>query len=66
MIVIHIDLKITSEIMNEDAMNKLRMQLRRNVMSFIFDAVNEVANREDMRFNHRNITIAGDIVTIDG
>ena len=58
---IHLDLQVTSNVINEDAMEKIRMEIRRRMLTFIFEAVDAVAAREDMRFNHKDVDVAGHI-----
>ena len=58
---IHLNLQITSSVINEDAMEKIRMEIRRRMMTLVFDAVTAVAAREDMRFSHTDIEVTGDI-----
>ena len=58
---IHLSLQITSSVINDDAMEKIRMEIRRRMMTFVFEAVDEVAVREGMRFSHKDIDVTGDI-----
>ena len=58
---IHLDLQVTSKIINEDAMEMIRLELRRRMLAVVFEAVEEVATREGMRFSHKDVGVTGDI-----
>ena len=58
---IHLDLQVTSKIINEDAMEMIRMEIRRRMMTLVFEAVDAVATREGMRFSHKDVGVTGDI-----
>ena len=58
---IHLDLQVTSKTINEDAMEMIRMEIRRRMMTLVFEAVDTVATREGMRFSHKDVGVTGDI-----
>ena len=56
-----IELEIESRTMNSDSMELLRLELRRQMLAYIFKAVDDVAERHDFRFSHKDVHVAGDI-----
>ncbi len=62
---IHLDLKINSTVINEAAMEDIRMRLRGEMLAVIFKAVDAVANERGYSFNHRDVEVSGNIVLVD-
>lgn len=58
---IKIELEITTRTINNEAMELLRLELRRRALQFVFESVDAVSAANDMRFSHRDIHVAGDI-----
>ena len=63
---IHIELDVNMRgVINAEAEEKIRLELRSRVLQFIFESVDAVANKNDYRFSHRDIGVTGDIITKD-
>lgn len=58
---IHLDLQVDSATINEDAMEKIRMEIRRRILAMVFESVDAVAVQNDFRFSHRDVGVTGDI-----
>lgn len=62
---IHLELQIDSGTINADAMEKIRMEIRRRMLGVLFEAVDAVADNNGFRFSHKDIGVTGDIKLID-
>lgn len=61
---IHLALTIDSNVINADAMEKIKTLLRREMLKHVFDAVDQVAEENDYRFGHRDISVDGVIKVV--
>ncbi len=64
MATIKLELEVGSAIMNEDAMDHLRIEIRQRMLAFLFECVDHVATKQDMRFSHRDIGVTGEITLV--
>lgn len=48
-------------VINEEAEEKIRLEIRRRILQFIFESVDAVSASNGYRFNHRDIGVTGDI-----
>lgn len=58
---IHIDLNIVLRGVNADAEAIVKTELERRMLTFIFDTVNQVAERQDFRFSHKDVGVTGTV-----
>ena len=62
---IHLDLTIDSDSINAEVMEKIRMRLRREVLPFIMQQVEDIADEGPYRFGHRDVQVDGTILMKD-
>jgi septum formation topological specificity factor MinE len=62
---IHLDLKISSNTINSDAMEKIRVALRQEMLAVIFKVVNSVADQNEYSFSSKDVHVDGSIKQID-
>lgn len=58
---IKIDLEINSRVLNQAAMDELRVRIREAMLPFIFDQVDRLADARGYRFSHTDVSVGGTI-----
>ncbi len=58
---IKIQLTVSSQVINAEAMSKICDEVRYGIANFIAEAVNAVAQVNDLDFNHSYVSITGSI-----
>ena len=56
-----VELNIKGRTLSEEDLDMIRLELRRNTLQFVFDAVNTVARTSGKSFSHRDVSVTGDI-----
>lgn len=54
-----IDVKVSSTIINDQAMELIRTEVRKKILFVVFKAIDDVAEANDFRFSHKDIVVDG-------
>lgn len=60
-----IDIEVSSQSINDHAMELIRLGVRKKILFTIFKAVDDVAETNDFGFSHKDIVVDGTIKAVE-